>query len=70
MILSYNIVKAPKTAMQMHSLAVTENWAAVVAAGTDRNLLKLEQENDPVLKEILLALRTPDKRLKNRSSNH
>ena len=40
----------------------TEKWAAVVASGTDRNLLKLAQENDSVLKEVLLALRTPDKR--------
>ena len=42
----------------------TEKWAAAVAAGKDRNLLKLAQENvnDPVLKEVLLALRIPDKR--------
>ena len=40
----------------------TEKWAAFVASGTDRNLLKLAQENDPDLKEVLLALRTPDKR--------
>ena len=40
----------------------TEKWAAVVAAGTDRNLLKIAQQNDPVLKEVLLALQTPDKR--------
>ena len=26
----------------------TEKWAAVVASGTDRNLLKLAQEHDPV----------------------
>ena len=39
----------------------TEKWTAV-ASGTDRNLLKLAQKNDPVLKEVLLALRTPVKK--------
>ena len=48
----------------------TEKWAAVVASGTDRNLLKLAQENDPVLKEVLLPLRTPDKDQHNGSNNH
>ena len=58
MTLSSDIVNVPRTAMRMHSLAVTqtEKWATVVASGTDRNLLKLAQENDPVLKEVLLAL--------------
>ena len=39
----------------------TEKWAAV-ASGKDRKLLKLAQANDLVLKEFLLALRTPVKR--------
>ena len=39
-----------------HCHPQTEKWAAVVASGTDSNLLKLAKENDPVLKEVLLAL--------------
>ena len=31
-----------------HCHPQTEKWAAVVASGTDRNMLKLAQENDPV----------------------
>ena len=34
--------------------------AAIVAPGMDKEIVKLVQENDPVLKEVLIALQTSE----------